>query len=61
MEEALIEDIGEYPSLSKLFTRQLKEDARVISSESSVVSCSNVMCKISHILGVRMVQKSASR
>ena len=38
MEEALIEDIREYPSLSKLFTRQLKEGARVVSSECLVVS-----------------------
>ena len=40
MEEALIEDIREYPSLSKLFTRQLKEGARVVDSECLVVSSS---------------------
>ena len=38
MEEALIEDIREYPSLLKLFTRQLKDDARTISAEYSLVS-----------------------
>lgn len=44
MEEALIEDIREYPSLSKLFTRQLKEDARVVSSDCLVVSSSVLVC-----------------
>ena len=44
MEEALIEDIREYPSLSKLFTRQLKEGARVVSSECLVVSSLVLVC-----------------
>lgn len=38
MEEALVEDIREYPSLLKLFTRQLKDGARTICAESSLVS-----------------------
>ena len=38
MEEALIEDIREYPSLLKLFTRQLKDSARIVSTEHSLVS-----------------------
>jgi phosphatidylserine decarboxylase len=38
MEEAVIEDIREYPSLLKLFTRQLKDSARTISAEYSLVS-----------------------
>lgn len=38
MEEALVEDIREYPSLLKLFTRQLKDGARNICTESSLVS-----------------------
>ena len=38
MEEALIEDITEYPSLLKLFTRKLKESARTVSTEYSLVS-----------------------
>ena len=44
MEEAVIEDIREYPSLSKLFTRQLKEGARVVSSECLVVSSLVLVC-----------------
>ena len=38
MEEAQIEDIREYPSLLKLFTRQLKDGARTINTEYSLVS-----------------------
>ena len=49
MEEALIEDIREYPSLSKLFTRQLKEDARIVSSDCLVVSSSVSVCGKPHL------------
>ena len=38
MEEAIIEDIKEYSSLLKLFTRRLKENARTVSVEHSLVS-----------------------
>ena len=50
MEEALIEDIQEYPSLLKLFTRQLKDDARTISTEFSLVSAYIVNYNINSIL-----------
>lgn len=49
MEEALIEDIREYPSLSKLFVRQLKENARTVSSEYAVVSSCVVLQQV-HML-----------
>lgn len=38
MHEAVIEDLKQYPSLLKLFTRQLKEGARTVSVEHPLVS-----------------------
>ena len=51
MEEALIEDIREYPSLLKLFTRQLKDGARTVSTEYSLVS---VYLTITHVIPMYM-------
>ena len=50
MKEALVEDLRNYPSLSHLFTRQLKHGSRTISSEHELVSLIFCMTEILNVL-----------
>ena len=39
MEEAMIEDVKQFPTFSEFFKRRLRPDARTISRECEIVSC----------------------